>query len=739
MVKYSKHSQPISYNPVRLTNRCQIIPIVERYNLLVTFFPDMKYQKYAYIFAVILLFIAHSESFSQVTDKAKLLQFEEAITRGEEFLQAKDYAKAKAEYQKALAIDPSAKYPKDKLAQIRKVYIDPQDETDFQAAVQIGDRLFEEGNFSEAKEQYSIALTIKPDDKSVREKSVNTDKKATEKVAMLKEFDIVKAEADKLFDAKNYTQSIDKYKQAQLLNPKDTHTASRLHEAETILAKQKALDDNYNQIITEADDAYMNREFTTAKDKYAQASKLKPAESYPKSMLERVDESIKNKAVNDAEQEKQLAEKQKKDSLDAVLAAKAEQERLAEEARLKAEKDAEEARLLAEKKADDERIAQAKLLEEQRILAEKEAEEKRLAEEKSALERKLVEEKEAEDQRLAALAAEQHRQDSINAELAALELKKKQAEENRLSEEARLAEEARIAEQNRLAEEARQQDEAKALAAQKAEEERLAQEKLLEEARLEEARIAAEKEAEQKRLEYELASQIDKEYYDAIESANRLFSEEDFSSAIVLYEKASALKPLEDFPKDRLIYIRNLQLARLKYSLEAYNKNIAAGDLAYQSNIFDKAIEEYEKAMAARPEETYPGLMIDKIRKLMEDNAMINLVINSVILTDAGEEKYKFSSIDMKLRKNNYIIIKAKKTSEKAPKIFINYGKDDLKSGGIVVKSVESDETVDYLVRISSQDKWYRVDNNWISLYPEGGSIEITGLQISQGDIQKVP
>jgi hypothetical protein len=68
--------------------------------------------------------------------------------------------------------------------------------------------------------------------------------------------------------------------------------------------------------------------------------------------------------------------------------------------------------------------------------------------------------------------------------------------------------------------------------------------------------------------------------------------------------------------------------------------------------------------------------------------------------------------------------------------VFINYGKDDAKSGGFVLKGIESDESSDYLLRISIQDKWYRVDNNWISLYPEGGDIEITSIQISQGDIQ---
>ncbi|HLN53914.1 MAG TPA: tetratricopeptide repeat protein [Lentimicrobium sp.] len=662
----------------------------------------MKFDKYTLLIIIAFCFIAHFESFSQVTDKAKLLQFEEAITRGEEFMKLKDYAKAKEEYQKALSIDPSAKYPKDKLAQIRKVYIDPKDEADYHKAVSQGDQYILNENYTEAKEQYSIALLIKPDDRVTREKMVNAEKKASEKEAMLRQYESVNSEADRLFNLKDYRSAIEKYKEAQSLNSQDSYATNRIKESGAILEKQQVFEENYNRIISEADEAYMNRNFVLASSKYTEASKLKPSDNYPKSMLERVGESIRNKAANDIEQDKLMAEKHRQDSINAINASIEQALKEAEEARLKT---AEAARILADQKAEENRIAESNRI----------AEEVRLNEESRL----------AEEARL--------KEEARLTEEARLKEEARLADETRLAEEAKISEENRLAEAARLAEETRLAEEAKALADKKAEEERIAKEKLDEE-----VRIAAEKEVEKKRLEYEMASQIDKEYFDAIEKGNELFKEEDFTSAILMYEKASALKPLEDFPKDRLLLIHNLLIERLKYSLEAYNKNISAGDQAYQSNIFDKAIEEYEKASVARPEETYPGLMIEKIRKLMEENAMVSLITNSMILTDAAEEKFKFKPVDMKLRKNNYIIIKAKKTSEKAPKIFINYGKDDIKSGGIVVKSLESDETVNYMVRISSQDKWYRVDNNWISLYPEGGSIEITSMQISQGDIQKV-
>jgi len=794
----------------------------------------MKFRNYTrLLFFLIILFALSEHSIGQTTDKAKLLQFEEAITRGEEFLQAKDYAKAKAEYQKALSIDPQAKYPKDKLAQIRKFYIDPKDETDFNAAIALGDQLFAAGNYTAAKEKYSAALTIKPEDRITREKVTNTTKLANEKIVLSQEYASLIQSADKLLLNKEYNAAIEKYLLANQLNTGETYPTVKIKEIENILARQKELDESYNLILTEADEAYMNRNFPLAKAKYEQASKLKPTEGYPKNMLERVNESSETQALNAAQQEKLLNEnynsaiasgdqlikenrlneslqsfelasslkpnevypKQKIDqikkllaeqeeALKAEIAAKELVEKQKEDARLAeiaaaelAEKQKEEARLSAlalQEKAEQNRQDSIKAAQDALALSAQQAEEARLA--KIAADE--LAEKQKEEARLAALAlqekAEQNRQDSIKAAQDALALSAQQAEEARLAKIAadelaeKQMEEARLsalalqekAEQNRQDSIKAAQD-ALVLSAQQAEEARLAKiaadelaEKQMEEARMaeiaatelaekqkEEARlaeIARLEEEKAKLLELEQRSQIDLEYFDAIDRGNQLYTQQDFTSAQKFYEKAAELKPMEDLPKDRLILINNILIERLKNNLEVYNKFITAGDLAYQSNIFDKAIEEFEKANATRPEETYPTLMIGKIRKLMEDNAITDLITDLVVLPDTTEQKYRFNTIEMRLRKNNYIVIKARKTSEKPPKVFINFGKDSQKSGGIVLKTIESDEPVDYLLRISAQDMWYRKDNNWITLYSEGGNLEISSMQISQGDIQGI-
>ncbi len=681
---------------------------------------------------------AHAQSI----DKVKLLQFEESITRGEEFLQNKDYAKAKAEYQKALAIDPSSRFAKDKLAQIRKVYIDPKDETDFADAVASGDRLSASGSYREAKAKYEAALLIKPEDRSVREKLGKVDKLDVEKNQRLKEYETLIAAADKDLSEKNYEVAKPKYEQAALLNPEEAYPKNKIKEIDAILAAQKALDDSYNAEVALADEAYMNRDFAQAKLKYQQAAKLKPAETYPGSMLERVNEAIKTQATNAIANEAELKKRQEEEAKFALL--RAEEEARLE--KLRVEEEAKLAQLRAEEEATEKATREADELAARQAKEKRAADSLQLAEETAANQAALTAQTQAEELRLAKLAEEKRIADSLQlaeetaaneaalaeenaAKEAALAAQSK-AEELRLAELAELKakedaerDEQLRAQENLKAEQLREQEKLKA-------EQLREQEALAEATRIEEERI--------RQLEYERTSLADREYNEAIENGNKLYTEEDFPSAMKMFEKAVELKPMEDYPRDRLIQINNIVLERMKNNLDAYNKFVAAGDLAYQTNVFDRALEEFEKALTMRPEESYPTLMISKIKKLMEDNSIVGLVTEPIIILNGYEQRFRFDPIDMRLRKNNYILIKARRTTEYTPKVFINYGKDGMKSGGIVMKGIESEETVDYLLRISVQDKWYRVDNNYITLYPEGGDLEISSMHISQGDIQPV-
>lgn len=657
-----------------------------------------------YIIIISLLAIFSIQGFSQTIDKAKLAEFEEAITRGEEYLKSKDYAKAKAEYQKALSIDPQAKYPKDKLAQIRKVYTDPKDEANFSEAVKKADQYADIKQYDKAKEHYNIALTIKPDDRTVKDKLSKTEQLANESNTNRKDYSNAIADADNLYTQKKYNEALQKYRLAANILPEETYPITKIDQIETLLSQEKALNEKYNNTLAEADEAYMNRDYKTAKLKYEEASRIKPQENYATTMLERVKESSEKFALTQAESAKQLNEQYNSTIAlgDQMFKENRYNEALVsynEAAKLKPEEIYPKQKIdqinASIQKEDDER--KAEIAKQERIQREKEA----LAIEQSEREAQL------EAQR-------------ISDELEAAANKQKADEEKRIKE----------IEANNLAQRQKEEEENLLAAAEAAKEnERKA---------LLETQKQAEYQKEMERLaEMEAASERSRsEYEAAIENGNQFYALRDYPSALKMFEEASLLKPSEKYPKERIIQINNILLERLRNNVESYNKFISSADRAFQENAFDKALEEFEKALASRPEEAYPSIMITRIKKIMEDNKIVGIVSNTITVNDAVEKKYSFTAIDMNQRKNNYLLIKAKKASEKAPTIFVSYGKDSMKSGGFVLKGIESEEPTEYIFRISTQDKWYRVDNNWISIYPEGGDIEITGMQISQGDIK---
>jgi hypothetical protein len=118
----------------------------------------------------------------------------------------------------------------------------------------------------------------------------------------------------------------------------------------------------------------------------------------------------------------------------------------------------------------------------------------------------------------------------------------------------------------------------------------------------------------------------------------------------------------------------------------------------------------------------------------MSDHAILNLFSESQLISAGNEKKFTFAAIDPSLRKNNYILLKARSTGKNAPKVYLNYGKDNQKNGGIVLRNLDKSTISDLLISISIQDKWFREENNWISISVETGEIEITQVQIAAGE-----
>ena len=316
------------------------------------------------------------------------------------------YEEALAEYEKALEVFPEDKYTGAQADAIRAILKERKDKQDaYDTAIAQGNTLLEEENFDAAIMQFEIAKEIFPKDNLPKERITEAKRLQSlynEKVAR---FDKLMEEANQQALRKNYDAAIQKLNQALEIFPNDGQALSLLQT----LQGSKATNDRYNAFIAEADRLYENKNYKEAKTQYQGALNVVPGDSYATEMLSRLDPLI---AQQDAEEAARIAAEEEA----ARLAAEAEAARLAAEAeaaRLAAE--AEAARLAAEAEAarlaaEAEAARLAAEAEAARIAAEEEA--ARLAAEEAA---RIAAEEAARLAAEAAAAAEAERQARIKA------------------------------------------------------------------------------------------------------------------------------------------------------------------------------------------------------------------------------------------------------------------------------------------------------------------------------------
>jgi len=232
----------------------------------------------------------------------------------------------------------------------------------------------------------------------------------------------------------------------------------------------------------------------------------------------------------------------------------------------------------------------------------------------------------------------------------------------------------------------------------------------------------------------QLAAEQQQRYDDAIVKGDNHFEQENYQEAVLQYIIAESIKPTENHPKQRIAECNSFLAESLRETKAQYNIAIADADKLYATKIYDKAIKAYKNAKVIKPDEDYPQEQIAKITNLIEVNAITDVVTEKTIISSETTERFNFEPLPINVRKTNYILIKAKNIGGKPFKIIFNYGSKNGKNGGFVVQVPEGSEYNDFIVRVGNQYKWFSEDNDWLSIYPENGDIEIKMLRISKSD-----
>ena len=670
--------------------------------------------------------------------------FEQTLSKAESSYEQQNYKLAKSEYEKASLVDTAAQLPKERLRQISSVYTDPDDMGNFKLALANGDKALALSEYDQAILFYEAATKMHPKSKFVTEKITETKIQQTAYKAKIAETaialaavekqskselpakaintkdpvkselpakaintkDPVKAELPaKVIDtkdpvkaeipaiAKNPKDAVQSDLPAKTIDPKETPVAVKTGESQ-IQAEQA----KYDAALASAENALKSTDFATALVQFKSASSIKPSEKYPQLKITEIEKMLAEKASRKELDEKYAAAVASGDQFlstskytEALIAYKQALSIKPNET-YPATKTAEINTLLAKQKSDSENYAQAIRTGEKALAAinynlalTSFTNAEKIKPTETYPKQQLIEIK-------ALIAAQQNKDDKYNKVITSADQLFSTKEYSGAL--ATYTEAANLKKNEKYP-----QDQIFKI------------NKLIADSR-----------------------PVDESYSLAISEGDNLFLIKDYSGAISAFGKASAIKPTEAYPPQRITEISKIMEETKRAHSAEYNKALEVADKLYTTKVYDQAIEAYETAAKINPGDAYPELQINKIRKYMSDHAIVDLNSQALIISRGNEKKFAFSAIDPSLRKNNYILIKARSTGNSVPKVYLNYGKDDSKNGGIVLRSIGKYTLSDLLISISGQDKWFREENNWLSISVETGEIEITRVQIAAGE-----
>ncbi|MFT6166558.1 MAG: tetratricopeptide (TPR) repeat protein [Vicingaceae bacterium] len=137
------------------------------------------------------------------------------------------------------------------------------------------------------------------------------------------------------------------------------------------------------------------------------------------------------------------------------------------------------------------------------------------------------------------------------------------------------------------------------------------------------------------------------EYDNAIKTADDALAAKDYKTAKLSYEKASTLRPTEQYPKDQIGRVDALIAGAVKLDQD-YLAAVEKGDNALKSKSYNDAKIAYETAVKLKPSETYPKDKIKEINDFIAKN-------------EAAEKEYqtKIAEGDKALASKNYDVAKS--------------------------------------------------------------------------------
>ncbi len=679
-------------------------------------------------------------------------EYDALILKADGFLGQKDYAKAIDNYKAALVIKPTEEYPKNQLKLIDGILVQlAEAQRKYDALIKEADGFFVKQLRAAALPKYQGALEMKPAEIYPREQIRLINEKLNAEAQNKANYDALIAQADQFFQKTDYNSALPKYEQASLLMPAEKYPKDKMNEIRALLdafAKKSA---EYDAIIVKADEWLKQEVLDKSKEQYQLASAIFPDRAYPKDQILKIDELWKRKGqyegyITEGDErfkaklytealesfnkalvimpEKEYPQKKIKE-IQTILDALAMVKAAYDEAIRKGDAAFAISDFEVAKKSYQEALNQIsteayprqKIMEIDQILQD-------MARKKMQFDKIMAQANTAYDAK------------SYDAALA----KYKQALEILPNE--KLPQERILEINNILANMADKQGRFDALVAQ-GDQAFNAQDYPMAINLFEQAQAIfpyetypPQKIAEAKAVMAKIQREIDVAYQKAIDEGDRNFKKRDWDPAKKGYQQASEIKPSELYPREKLAEINSILEKDLVAKQKEYDKYIADGERFYGTKYYREAILSFEKALGVFPFEKYPAEMIDKIFELIKKTSMVHILDEKMTIPRNHEEKFKFEPIAFKDRSENYILLEIRAVNpNEQVKLFVNFGNGGAQNGGYSIPLKNSDGYHSYFVSIGKQVRWVNQENDYISLLPEGGDVEVKLIKISRNGI----
>ncbi len=675
-------------------------------------------------------------------------RYRQFVAQADQFYAQQEFDKALEQYEWALVLKPQESYPRERQAMIEEARIMLQTRQQaYKKSLALADSLFKAKNYSDAQNEYLYASGLLPKESYPRKKldeiNIILEVARREQLTYAK----VLSDAEQAYMHQDYYSALSLYRKALQLRPGDPYPGNMIKRIGDAELDKLSAEEAYKKLIGNADKYLADGDLQLARANFEQASNIKPTESYPKKRLIEIDATLEARAKT-AEQLAITLDKARKayDTQDfsAALSFFETARQIEPSNQEAAAKITEIKQLLKSKDEYNTLIVQADRLFNAAQYNEARARYQQASTINTA--GNYPGEKINEIDSLLQVIAEKE-----SAYKTAVE--KGDAAANTLDYASALTFFRQATEIKPIESYPPQQIARIEAILRKAEADRQAYEQAVGKANgfMQEQKYPEAIEAYTLAMSYGPATgflqqkiaeanallskaQTQAAYEKTLEEAKQFEEINRLAYALRSYQAASQLKPDATLPKQKVAELTAIIEAENRKVREAYEKQIATANRFYESKVFDQAIEAYSEAAALMPDVAFPSEMIDKIKKYIEERTLANLVITSELVKQDDEKKFSFKPIELRQRRNNYVVIKVKFTNIEPSRFFLNYGLDDQRSGGIVVRNPGGKTENEFIVRVSAQDRWYRIDNNYLSIFAEGDTLEITQLIISAGD-----